>query len=78
MNNVYGVKRPAKITSDDVDIFYSYRASRAEDATDFKKLDHAPEKPESFDKMVELAKILSKDHYFLRVDFYDICGIKIP
>lgn len=42
--------------------------------TDFKKLDHAPEKPESFDKMVELAKILSKDHYFLRVDFYDICG----
>ena len=39
MNNVYGVKRPANITSDDVDIFYSYRASRAEDATDFKKLD---------------------------------------
>lgn len=42
MNNVYGTKRPANITSDDVDIFYSYRPSRAEDSAEystFKKLD---------------------------------------
>lgn len=42
MNNVYGTKRPANITSDDVDIFYNYRPSRAEDSAEystFKKLD---------------------------------------
>ena len=42
MNNVYGTKRPDNITSDDVDIFYSYRPSRAEDSAEystFKKLD---------------------------------------
>lgn len=42
MNNVYGTKRPANITSDDVDIYYSYRPSRAEDSAEystFKKLD---------------------------------------
>lgn len=42
MNNVYGTKRPANITSDDVDIYYSYRSSRAEDSAEystFKKLD---------------------------------------
>ena len=42
MNNVYGTKRPANIPSDDVDIFYSYRPSRAEDSAEystFKKLD---------------------------------------
>lgn len=42
MNNVYGTKRPANITSDDADIFYSYRPSRAEDSAEystFKKLD---------------------------------------
>lgn len=42
MNNVYGTKRPANITSDDVDIFYSYRPSRASESTggtSFTKLD---------------------------------------
>lgn len=36
MNNVYGVTRPANITANDVDIFYSYRPSRAEDSDDYK------------------------------------------
>lgn len=42
MNNTYGTKRPALITSEDVDIFYSYRPSRSEESVDFshfKRLD---------------------------------------
>lgn len=39
MNNVYGTKRPANITAADVDIYYSYRASRAEESDGFKTLD---------------------------------------
>ena len=31
-------------------------------------------KPENFDKMIEISKILSKDFPFVRVDFYDIEG----
>ena len=45
--------------------------------TDFKDLDYMPEKPKSFDKMIELSKILAKNHIFLRVDFYDINGKNI-
>ena len=31
-------------------------------------------KPLNFDKMIEYAKILSLDHKFVRVDFFNICG----
>lgn len=42
MNNTYGTRKPANITSDDVEIFYSYRPSQGADSvefTNFKKLD---------------------------------------
>ena len=42
--------------------------------TDYKNLTYTPDKPLTFDKMAELSKILSKDQYFLRVDFYEISG----
>lgn len=41
-NNTYGIKKPAFITSNDVDIFYHYRPNRNSDSSefaDFKKLD---------------------------------------
>lgn len=42
-NGTYGIKRPALITANDVDIFYYYRPSRSTDSTDFstgfKKVD---------------------------------------
>ena len=41
-NGTYGTKRPAQITSNDVDIFYYYRpsySSESEDFANFKKLD---------------------------------------
>ncbi len=41
---------------------------------DFKKFDKKPEKPKQFEKMQELAKILSSGVPFLRVDFYEING----
>lgn len=36
-----------------------------------KHLDH---KPETYDKMVEIAEFLAKDFPFVRVDFYDVAG----
>ena len=42
--------------------------------TDFREMAIAPEKPKTFDKMVEYAKILSEDFKFVRVDFYEIAG----
>ena len=36
--------------------------------------EHQEIKPLNFDKMIELAKTLSKGHRFLRVDFYNING----
>lgn len=39
---------------------------------DFKPFDKLPDKPLNFEKMKELAKILSKDRAFIRVDFYEI------
>lgn len=41
---------------------------------DFRELQHPPVRPVNFEKMVELSKILSKNHIFLRVDFYEING----
>ena len=35
MNNVYGTKRPANISGDDIDIFYHYRPSRSTDSPSF-------------------------------------------
>lgn len=35
MNNVYGTKKPANISSSDVDIFYHYRPNRNSDDPDF-------------------------------------------
>ena len=45
----------------------------------YRRLDFAPitqklEKPKNFEKMVEYARILSKDFPHVRVDFYDIDG----
>lgn len=42
MNNTYGTKKPANITSSDVDIFYSYRPTRGSEVNEFsnfKQLD---------------------------------------
>ena len=39
---------------------------------DFKPFDKLPEKPLNFEKMKELAKILSKGKAFIKVDFYEI------
>ena len=39
---------------------------------DFKPFDELPKKPVNFEKMKELAKVLSKDRAFIRVDFYEI------
>ena len=53
--------------------FYDMSFSKAPfKRTDFKDLDYIPEKPKTFEKMIELSKTLSKEHIFLRVDFYDI------
>lgn len=41
---------------------------------DFKLLNYIPKKPFNFEKMKQLAAILSKDIPHLRVDFYDING----
>lgn len=41
-NGTYGIKRPAIVTSDDVEIFYYYRPSRSTESSDFssfKRLD---------------------------------------
>ena len=42
--------------------------------SDFKPFDVLPPKPANFEKMKELAKVLSKDRSFIRVDFYEIEG----
>lgn len=41
---------------------------------DYKPFEQLPSKPKSFEKMKELAKVLSNDTCFLRVDFYEIEG----
>ena len=41
---------------------------------DFKSFEQLPPKPKTFDLMMELAKKLSENIPFLRVDFYDING----
>ncbi len=41
---------------------------------DFPQFDQLPEKPKTYDKMVEFAKSLSKEYPFARVDFYEING----
>ena len=41
---------------------------------DYKQFDKLPEKPKSFDKMLEISRILSKDIPHVRVDLYEING----
>lgn len=41
---------------------------------DFSIFEKLPEKPKTFDKMLEYSKILAKDYPFIRVDFYEING----
>ena len=41
---------------------------------DFPVFDTLPEKPKTFEKMLEFSKILAKDFPFIRVDFYEIDG----
>lgn len=40
--------------------------------SDFKPFEELPPKPMGFDKMVEIARTLSQEHDFLRVDLYQI------
>jgi len=42
--------------------------------TDFRPMPYNPQKPNTFDKMIEYAKVLSEDFKFVRVDFYEING----
>lgn len=42
--------------------------------SDFEEFKELPKKPEAFDKMVELAKILSEKFPFVRTDFYENNG----
>lgn len=39
---------------------------------DYKPFDSSPKKPINYEKMLELSKLLSKGHSFIRVDFYEI------
>ncbi len=42
--------------------------------TDFPQFDKLPEKPKTFEKMIEYSKLLAKNYPFARVDFYEING----
>lgn len=42
--------------------------------SDYRTIAYTPDKPKNFEKMKELASILSKDIPHLRVDFYEIDG----
>lgn len=42
--------------------------------SDFKPIDKLPERPENFDKMLELSEKLSKSFPHVRVDFFNIDG----
>lgn len=57
----------AKISFFDMD--FNFAPFKRNDFAGFEK---KPTRPKNFDKMVELAKILSKDIKFIRVDFYEI------
>ncbi len=52
-----------------VTLEWEFAPFRRADYASFLKL---PQKPKNIDKMIEYAKILSKDTSFLRVDFYEI------
>ena len=55
--------------------FYDVNFNKIDlERTDFKAMITSPEKPKTFEKMLEYAKILSKDFKFVRVDFYEIAG----
>ena len=41
---------------------------------DFPQFDKLPDKPQTFDKMVEFSELFSKDYPFARIDFYEING----
>ena len=41
---------------------------------DYPEIQNIPNKPENFDKMVEIVKTLSKDFNFVRVDLYNLDG----
>ena len=51
-----------------VDMKYKFAFNR----TDYKPFEKLPSKPINFEKMKELAKVLSKGVPFVRVDFYEI------
>lgn len=42
--------------------------------SDYAKFEKLPPRPENLEKMIELAKMLSTEMKFLRVDFYEING----
>lgn len=42
--------------------------------SDYAPYEELPEKPQTYEQMLEFAKLLSKGHKFLRVDLYEING----
>ena len=54
--------------------FYDLEFNKLPFMQHYKNFDRKIEKPKSFDKMIELAKILSNGIPHVRVDFYDING----
>ena len=42
--------------------------------SDFAQFESIPDKPNTFDKMVQFCRILAKEYPFARVDFYEISG----
>lgn len=66
-----GLENHATAKMSFVDMEYNMEKFHRKDYKTFEKL---PAKPINFEKMKKLAKILSKDIPFLRVDFYEIEG----
>lgn len=55
--------------------FYNMDWSKAAfQRKDYEQFDKPPRIPKNYDRMVEIAKILSKDLPFVRVDLYEISG----
>ena len=64
-----GLSDHTKTKMDFLDINYNRAIFGRKDYKHFEKI---PPKPKNYSKMIELAKILSKDIPFLRVDFYEV------
>lgn len=54
--------------------FYDVEWNRVDVTTDHEQFDTPYPQPENFEKMLETAKMLSKDFPFVRVDLYNLSG----